>query len=44
MADRITLPAEISSADALTSLPRYPLKAGVDAGGVDYNDSASVEL
>lgn len=44
VADRITLPAEISSADALTSLPRYPLKAGVDAGGVDYNDSASVEL
>ena len=44
VADRITLPAEISSADALTSLPRYPLKAGVDAGSVDYNDSASVEL
>ena len=44
VADRITLPAEISSADALTSLPRYPLKDGVDAGSVDYNDSASVEL
>lgn len=44
VADRITLPAEISSADALTSLPRYPLKAGVDAGSVDYNDDASVEL
>lgn len=44
VADRITLPAEISSADALTSLPRYPLKAGVDVGSVDYNDSASVEL
>lgn len=44
VADRITLPAEISSADALTSLPRYPLKAGVDAGSVDYNDNASVEL
>lgn len=44
VADRITLPAEIRSADALTSLPRYPLKAGVDAGSVDYNDNASVEL
>ena len=44
VADRITLPAEISSADALTSLSRYPLKAGVDAGSVDYNDDASVEL
>lgn len=44
VADRITLPAEISSADALTSLPRYPLKAGVDAGSVDYNDNASMEL
>ena len=44
VADRIPLPAEISSADALTSLPRYPLKAGVDAGSVDYNDDASVEL
>lgn len=44
VAERITLPTEISSADALTSLPRYPLKAGVDAGSVDYNDSASVEL
>ena len=44
VAERITLPAEISSADALTSLPRYPLKAGVDAGSVDYSKSDELEL
>ena len=44
VAERITLPTEISSADALTSLPRYPLKAGVDAGSVDYSKSDELEL
>ena len=37
VADRITVPETVESADDLTSLPKYPLKAGVDAGSVDYN-------
>lgn len=44
VAERITLPTEISGADALTSLPRYPLKAGVDADSVDYSKSDELEL
>ena len=44
VAGRITLPAEVESADDLTSLPRYPLKAGVDESKVDYNSSTDLEL
>ena len=34
----------MESADDLTSLPKYPLKAGVDTGSVDYNESDDLEL
>ena len=44
VADRITIPETVESADDLTSLPKYPLKAGVDAGSVDYNESDDLEL
>ena len=44
VAARISVPETVEDASDLTSLPRYPLKAGVDAGSVDYNDNASVEL
>ena len=44
VADRITVPETVESADDLTSLPKYPLKAGVDAGSVDYNESDLLEL
>ena len=44
VADRITVPETVESADDLTSLPKYPLKAGVDAGSVDYNESDDLEL
>ena len=44
VADRITVPEMVESADDLTSLPKYPLKAGVDAGSVDYNESDDLEL
>lgn len=44
VADRITVPETVESPDDLTSLPKYPLKAGVDAGSVDYNKSDDLEL
>ena len=44
VADRITPPETVESASDLTSLPKYPLKAGVDEGTVDYNDGGSQEL
>ncbi len=44
VADRITVPETVESANDLTSLPKYPLKAGVDAGSVDYNESDDLEL
>ena len=42
--DRITVPEMVESANDLTSLPKYPLKAGVDADSVDYNESDDLEL
>ena len=46
VADRIAaaIPATVKTADDLTSLPKYPLKAGVDAAQVDYNKSDDLEL
>jgi len=44
VAARIRVPETVESASDLTSLPKYPLKAGVDEGTVDYNDGGSQEL
>ena len=46
VADRIdaAIPKTVEAADDLTSLPKYPLKAGVDASKVDYNKSDDLEL
>ena len=44
VAERITVPTTVESASDLTSLPQYPLKAGVDASKVDYNSSTDLEL
>ena len=43
VADRITVPETVESADDLTSLPKYPLKADVDESSVDYNSSSDLE-
>ena len=46
VAERIgaSLPSTIEKTEDLTALPKYPLKAGVNADGVDYNSSADLEL
>lgn len=44
VADRITVPETIESADDLTKLPKYPVKAGVDESKVDYSSSTDLEL
>ena len=46
VADRIAaaIPKTVEAADDLTSLPKYPLKAGVDASKVDYTKSDDLEL
>ena len=44
VAARISVPETVESASDLTSLPRYPLKAGVDESKVDYNSSTDLEL
>lgn len=46
VADRIdaTIPTAITAAADLTTLQRYPLKAGVDASKVDYNSSTDLEM
>lgn len=44
VADRISVPETIESADDLTSLAKYPLKEGVDETKVDYNSSSDLEL
>ena len=42
--DRISVPEVVENTSALGSLPKYPLKAGVDESNVDYNDSDDLEL
>lgn len=42
--DRITVPETVESAEDLTKLPKYPVKAGVDESKVDYNKSDDIEL
>ena len=44
VADRVAVPETVESADDLTSLPHYPLKAGVDESSVDYSTSTDLEL
>ena len=44
VAARITVPETVEAAADLTSLPHYPLKAGVDASKVDNNSSTDLEL
>ena len=46
VAERVgaSLPSTIEKTEDLTALPKYPLKAGVNADGVDYNISADLEL
>ncbi len=46
VAERVgaSLPSTIEKTEDLTALPKYPLKAGVNADGVDYNSSADLEL
>ena len=44
VAARISVPETVESASDLTSLPRYPLKAGVDESKVDYSSSTDLEL
>lgn len=44
VADRITVPETVESAEDLTKLPKYPVKAGVDESKVDYNKSDDIEL
>ena len=44
VADRITVPETIESAEDLTKLPKYPVKAGVDESKVDYSSSTDLEL
>lgn len=45
VAERVgaSLPSTIEKTEDLTALPKYPLKAGVNADGVDYNSSADLE-
>ena len=38
------MPETVESASDLTSLPKYPLKAGVDESKVDYSSSTDLEL
>ena len=42
--DRISVPEAVDNTSALGSLPKYPLKAGVDESNVDYNHSDDLEL
>ena len=42
--DRISVPEAVENTSDLGSLPKYPLKAGVDESNVDYNDSDDLEL
>ena len=42
--DRISVPEVVENTSGLGSLPKYPLKAGVDESNVDYNDSDDLEL
>ena len=44
VAARISVPESVESASDLTSLPKYPLKAGVDESKVDYSSSTDLEL
>ena len=44
VAARISVPETVESASDLTSLPKYPLKAGVDESKVDYSSSTDQEL
>ena len=44
VAARISVPETVEDASDLTSLPRYPLKAGVDESKVDYSSSTDLEL
>ena len=44
VADRITVPETVESAEDLTKLPKYPVKAGVDESKVDYSSSTDLEL
>ena len=42
--DRISVPEAVENTSGLGSLPKYPLKAGVDESNVDYNNSDDLEL
>ena len=44
VAARISVPKTVESASDLTSLPKYPLKAGVDESKVDYSSGTDQEL
>ena len=44
VAARISVPETVERASDLTSLPKYPLKAGVDESKVDYSSSTDLEL
>ena len=44
VAARIRVPETVESASDLTSLPKYPLKAGVDESKVDYSSGTDLEL
>ena len=44
VAARIRVPETVESASDLTSLPKYPLKAGVDESKVDYSSGTDQEL
>lgn len=44
VADRIALPDTVTASSDLTSLPKYPLKAGISESDADYNSGNSQEL
>ena len=44
VAARIRVPETVESASDLTSLPKYPLKAGVDESKADYSSGTDLEL
>ena len=44
VAARIRVPETVEDASDLTSLPKYPLKAGVDESKVDYSSGTDQEL
>ena len=44
VAARIRVPETVESASDLTSLPEYPLKAGVDESKADYSSGTNLEL